>query len=166
MSSLVSSSSLDLSAYGLTIDAFDFVLIGISLFLALFSALALCMILGIFTKNYKASQMMVMPITFLAMIPMFVMIFSDFGSLPFAGQVLIFAIPFSHPMMAMKNLMFGDTTLVFAGIAYMAVFCIVTMFIAITLFKKDILLTGKVNSATRKSAFPIASMISGMLRKK
>lgn len=166
ISSLTSSSSIDLSAYGLTIGALDFVLIGISLFLALFSALAMCMILGIFTKNYKASQMMIMPITFLAMIPMFVTIFSDFDNLPLVGQMLIFAIPFSHPMIAMKSLMFGDTTIVLAGIGYMAIFCIITMFIAVTLFKKDILLTGKVKNTQRKSAFPIASMISEMLRKK
>lgn len=166
MTSFSSSSSIDLAAYGLTLDAVDFILIGISLFLALFAALALCMILGIFTKNYKASQMMTMPVTFLALIPMFITMFSDFETLPAAGQVLIFAIPFSHPMIAMQSLMFGNTGLVLAGIAYEALFCIVAMFIAVTLFKKDILLTGKIKSAERRSAFPIASMIAGMLRKR
>lgn len=166
MTSFTSSASIDLSAYGFTIDAVDFILMGISLFLALLAALALCMILGIFTKNYKASQMMTMPITFLALIPMFITMFADFDTLPLAGQAFLFAIPFSHPMMAMKNLMFGDTGLVLLGIGYEAVFCIVAMFIAVTLFKKDILLTGKVKSTTRRSAFPIASMIAGMLRKK
>jgi ABC-2 type transport system permease protein len=166
MNSFTSSASIDLSVYGLTIDAFDYVLMGISLFLALFAALALCMILGIFTKNYKASQMMTMPITFLALIPMFITMFSDFDTLPMAGQVFLFAIPFSHPMIAMKSLMFGDTGIVLAGIGYEVVFCVVTMLIAVTLFKKDILLTGKVKSAEKKSAFPIASMIAGMIRKR
>jgi len=166
MTTFAGSAAIDLSAYGFTIDAVDYVLMGISLFLALLAALALCMILGIFTKNYKASQMMTMPITFLALIPMFITMFADFDTLPLGGQAFLFAIPFSHPMMAMKSLMFGDVGLVLAGIAYEAVFCVVAMFIAVTLFKKDILLTGKVKTATRKSAFPIASMIAGMLRKR
>jgi len=166
MLSIVGSSSIDLAQYGLTIDAVGFILVGVSLFLALFAALALCMILGIFTKNYKASQMMTMPITFLAMIPMFLTIFSDFDTLPTGLQIVLFVIPFSHPMMAMRNLMFGNTNLVLAGIGYEALFCIVTMFIAVTLFKKDILLTGRVKSGRRKSASPIASMIKGLIARK
>lgn len=166
IASFTSSSTFDLSAYGLTIDATDYVLIGISLFLALFAALALCMILGIFTKNYKAAQTMTMPIVFLAMIPMLVTLFSDFDTLPLEGQVIMFAIPFSHPMMAVRSLMFGETGIVLAGIAYEVFFCAVAMFIAVSLFKKDILLTGKVKNATRKSAFPIASMVADMFKKK
>jgi ABC-2 type transport system permease protein len=166
MSSITSSSAIDLAKYGLTIDAFGFVLVGISLFLALFAALALCMILGIFTKNYKASQMMTMPITFLALIPMFMTMFSDFDTLPTGAQVFLFGIPFSHPMMAMRSLMFGDTNLVLAGIGYEVIFCIVTMFIAVTLFKKDILLTGRIKSGRRKSASPIASMIKELMARK
>jgi ABC-2 type transport system permease protein len=166
MSSMISGSSIDLAKYGLTIDAVGFILVGISLFLALFAALALCMILGIFTKNYKAAQMMTMPITFLALIPMFIIIFTDFSTLPIGMQVFMFAIPFSHPMMAMQNLMFGNTSLVLAGIGYEAIFCIVTMFIAVTLFKKDILLTGRIKSGRRKSASPFASMIKGLMARK
>jgi ABC-2 type transport system permease protein len=142
MNSLTASAAVDLSKYGIGLNLFDYVLVGISLFLALISALALCMLLGIFTKNYKAAQSMTMPITFLALIPMFILIFSDFDTLPLIGQVLVFAIPFSHPMIAMHALMFGDTGIVIAGIVYEAIFASVTMFIAVSLFKKDIVLTG------------------------
>jgi ABC-2 type transport system permease protein len=142
MNSLTSSAAVDLSKYGIGLNILDYVLVGISLFLALISALALCMLLGIFTKNYKAAQSMTMPITFLALIPMFVLIFSDFDTLPFVGQALVFAIPFSHPMIAMRSLMFGNSGIVIAGIAYEAIFASVTMFIAVSLFKKDIVLTG------------------------
>jgi ABC-2 type transport system permease protein len=142
MDSLTSSSAIDLSKYGIGLGIFDYILVGISLFLALISALGLCMLLGIFTKNYKAAQSMTMPITFLALIPMFVLIFSDFDTLPFVGQALLFAIPFSHPMIAMRSLMFGNSGIVIAGIIYEAIFASVTMFIAVSLFKKDIVLTG------------------------
>jgi ABC-2 type transport system permease protein len=104
------------------------------------------MILGAFTKNFKASQTMILPITVLAMIPMFITMFTSWGTLPLVGKVVLFAIPFSHPMMVMNNLMFGDLTLVFAGLAYLVVFTLVMIFITVKLYKSDILLTGLGNT--------------------
>jgi ABC-2 type transport system permease protein len=153
MNSLTASAAVDLGQYGIGLNLLDYVLVGISLFLALISALALCMLLGIFTKNYKAAQSMTMPITFLALIPMFVLIFSDFDTLPLAGQVLVFVIPFSHPMIAMRELMFGNSGIVIAGIIYEAVFASVTMFIAVSLFKKDIVLTGMAKKPGKKGGW-------------
>jgi len=150
MTSLTGSSSIDLSKYGISLSLLDYVLVGISLFLALLFALGLCMILGIFTKNYRAAQTMTLPVTMLALIPMFVLMFTDFNSLPLAAQVLVFAIPFSQPIIAMNSLMFGQVTIVLVGIAYEIVIALVTIFIAVYLFKKDILLTGRVRSAEAK----------------
>lgn len=150
MSSLTGSSSIDLSSYGIGLNLMGYVLMGISLFLALLFALGLCMILGIFTKNYKAAQTMTLPVTMLALIPMFVLMFVDFNTLPLVGQVLVFAIPFSQPIIAMNSLMFGDVAIVLAGIAYEIVIALVTIYIAVYLFKKDILLTGRVKSAEAK----------------
>jgi ABC-2 type transport system permease protein len=60
-SSLQTSSPIDLAKFGLTLGLVDYILVGISLFLALLCGLALCMILGIFTKNFKAAQAMTLP---------------------------------------------------------------------------------------------------------
>jgi ABC-2 type transport system permease protein len=150
MSSLTFSSSIDLAQYGISLNLLDYVLVGISLFLALLFALGLCMILGIFTKNYKAAQTMTLPVTMLALIPMFVLMFTDFNTLPLAAQVFVFAIPFSQPIIAMNSLMFGQVAIVLVGIAYEIVVALVTIFIAVYLFKKDILLTGRVKSAEAK----------------
>lgn len=150
MSSLTGSSSIDLSKYGISLNLLDYVLVGISLFLALLFALGLCMILGIFTKNYKAAQTMTLPVTMLALIPMFVLMFTDFNTLPLVAQVFVFAIPFSQPIIAMNSLMFGQVTIVLMGIAYEVGIALVTIFIAVQLFKKDILLTGRVKSAEAK----------------
>ncbi len=164
--SLMASTSIDLAQYGLTLDLMDYVLVGISLFAALVFALALCMILGIFTKNYKAAQAMTMPVTFLALIPMFITLMTDFDTLPLAGKVLVFAIPFSHPMMAIRMLMFDDYGLVLAGIAYSTIMALVVMFIAVTLFKKDILLTGRVASAEKYSRWPLLAIVEKLVRKR
>jgi len=137
---------IDLNDYGLTLGLLDWVLIAVMIFFAIFCALGICMILGAFTKNFKASQTMILPITVLAMIPMFITMFTSWASLPLVGKAVLFAIPFSHPMMVMNNLMFGDLTLVFAGLAYLAVFTLVIIFITVKLYKSDILLTGLGNT--------------------
>jgi ABC-2 type transport system permease protein len=137
-----SAGGVDLKDYGLSIGLVDWALIAIMIFLAIFCALGICMILGAFTKNFKASQTMILPISILAMIPMFITMFSSWNDLPGVAQAILFAIPFSHPMMVMNNLMFGDMTLVFAGIAYLVVFTIVIIMITVRLYKSDILLTG------------------------
>jgi len=165
-SSLMGSTSIDLAQYGLTLNVFDYVLVGISLFASLVFALALCMILGIFTKNYKAAQTMTMPVTFLAMIPMFVTMFTDFDTLPTVAKVLVFAIPFSHPMIAMRSLMFDNYALVLSGIAYTSIVALATMFVAVTLFKKDILLTGKISSSENKSRYPIIALLQTIAKKR
>jgi ABC-2 type transport system permease protein len=166
-SSISAGSPIDMAKYGLTLDAFDYVLVGISLFLGLLSALALCMLLGIFAKNYKSAQTLTMPITLLAMIPMFAVMMLDFNTMPLIGQVLLFAIPFTHPMMAIRSLMFDDYSLVVGGIVYETIFAIATMAIAVWLFRKDILLTGRLTAGGKKQSWsPLWNAIQRMTRRK
>ena len=160
MTSLTGSSSIDLAQYGLTLGALDYVLIGLSLFASLLAALALCMVVGTFASNYKSAQTLTMPIIVLAMIPMFLTMMKDFNTLPVAGQGLLFAIPFSHPMMAFRSLMFDDYALVIAGIVYSALFAVAMIAIAVWIFKTDRLLTGRMGKkSSRRSPFPLLDLI-------
>ncbi len=131
-----------LAAYGLVLTSTDFIWIGVSLFVTLIAGLALCMLLGTFAKNYKSAQTLTFPITMLALIPMFLTIFADFDTLPMGLKIFTFAIPFSHPMMAPRLLLFHDYTLVAAGIVYVGVFAIIMISIVVWVFKTDRLITG------------------------
>lgn len=142
MGNLSDTGGVDLEAMGLTLDLTDWVLVMVSMFLSIVCALGICMILGAFAKNYKSAQTMTLPISILAMIPMFIIMFSGWYGTGAVLQFIVFIIPFSHPMMAMQSLMYGDTGLVLAGIAYMAVFALVTILITVRLYKSDILITG------------------------
>ncbi len=133
---------VNLATYGLVLTSVDFIWIGISLFVALIAGLSLCMLLGTFAKNYKSAQTLTFPITMLAMIPMFITLFADFDTLPLAVKILTFAIPFSHPMMASRALLFDDYLLVIGGIVYIAIFSLVTISIVVWVFKTDRLLVG------------------------
>jgi ABC-2 type transport system permease protein len=134
---------LDPAKYGLSLGVGDYVLIGISLFLAIMGGLSLSMFLGTFAENYKSAQTLSFPIVALALIPMFLTIFLDFDTMPVALRALTFAIPFSHPMMAFRALMFNEYWLVLAGIGYMLLFNAVMILAVVRVFNTDRLLTGR-----------------------
>ncbi len=117
-------------------------IVGLMVALAILCALGLCMILGAFAKNYKAAQSLTIPISFLAVIPFFVVMFTDFVNLPLMAQAILFIIPFTHPMMAMNNMLMGNYELVYYGIVYLVAFTLATVAITVRLYKSDILLTG------------------------
>jgi len=152
------SEGVNLADFDLALNSSDFLLIGISLFITLIAALALCMLLGTMAKNYKSAQTLTFPVTMLAMIPMFVTMFVDFDTLPLALKGLLFAIPFSHPMMASRALIFNDYVLVIGGIIYVLIFAIVTISIVVWVFKTDRLLTG---STRAKKLFSFKKRLKG-----
>jgi len=141
---------MDLNDLGLALSITDWGAVIIMLFLAIMCALGMCMILGAFAKNYKSAQTMTLPLSVLAMVPMFITMFSSFHSLPSAVQALTFAIPFSHPMMVMQNLMFGETMIVIAGLIYLLAFSLITMYITVRLYRSDILITGLIRKKKDK----------------
>jgi ABC-2 type transport system permease protein len=137
-------SDTNLGDFGLALGMQDYLLVGVSLFVALLAGLSLCIVLGTFAKNFRSAQALIFPITALAMISMFTIMFKDFDTIPAVLRVFLFAIPFSHPMMAMRALMLDNYSLVIGGIAYAAVFTVVMIAIAVRIFNSDRLLTGSV----------------------
>jgi ABC-2 type transport system permease protein len=144
------SGGVSLASYGLALTSVDFIWIGISLFIALIAGLSLCMLIGTFAKNYKSATTLTFPITMLAMIPMFITLFTDFDTLPLALKIITFAIPFSHPMLAPRALLFHDYILVIGGIIYIAIFAIITISIVVWVFKTDRLLIGTTKFKLKK----------------
>jgi ABC-2 type transport system permease protein len=142
MQSFQMSGGLNLADYGLSLSTFDLILVGISLFVTLIAGLALSMLLGTFAKNYKSAQTLTFPVTALALVPMFLTMFKDFDTLPLALKGIVYAIPFSHPMMAPRLLIFNDYTTVISGIIYVSIFAIVLISYIAWIFKTDKLLTG------------------------
>jgi ABC-2 type transport system permease protein len=134
--------SLPATGLNLTLSNTDLILMGILLFVTLLSALALCMLLGTMAKNFKSAQTLTFPIVLMALFPYLITMFKDFDTLPTSIQAVLFAIPFSHPMMATRALIFHDYTFVIAGIIYVTAFAAVTISIVVWIFKTDKLLTG------------------------
>lgn len=142
MSSFQMAGEVDIISLGLVLSPSDLLLLGISVFVTLIAALSFCMLLGTMAKNYKSAQTLTFPVTVLAIIPMFITMVKDFDTLPLGLKGFIFGIPFSHPMMAPRALIFDDYLLVSSGIIYVSIFALIMIIIAVWVFKTDRLLTG------------------------
>lgn len=130
-----------LSELGLTLGAGDIILFGLQLFLTLAIGLAISLILGAMATDVKSVQTLVMPIMIAVMIPFFVTMFMDFGSMPVAAKVIMFLIPFTHSYITLTNLISGDMIMYWGGLAYQIVFFAVCMFLAVRMFTSDKLFT-------------------------
>jgi len=128
---------------GLNMTLPSYVLLGFSLFLAILIALTLCMILGMFAQDTKSVQIMNMPIILLVMIPYFILAFKDIESLSWPMKIFLHAIPFAHPIIASRALIFDNYFAVFGGIIYMIIFATAIMYLAVRLFNTDKVLTAK-----------------------
>ncbi|MDN5276882.1 MAG: type transport system permease protein [Clostridiales bacterium] len=128
---------------GLQFNSGDYVVLGISIFLAILCALGLTIILGVMVEDLKSAQTMILPLIFLVMIPYFISLFSDINSLSLPVKILIMLIPFSHPFIASQNILLGNYAVVFYGILYMLAVFIILIFICGRIFSTDRVLTMK-----------------------
>jgi ABC-2 type transport system permease protein len=137
-------------ALGLTLTTGDFLLLGISIFFAILSVLAVSTILAVYSEDEKSAQLMLTPLMVFVMIPYFLTIFTDVNTLSMPLRVLVYAIPFSHTFLATNNLMFGNVQFVIYGIIYQIIFSFVCILIATRIFSSDRLLTGRLRLARRR----------------
>lgn len=143
-SSVMSSgSNIDLASLGLVPSLFGYLLLGISLFVTLLSALALAVILSAFADDVRGAQSLVGYVYPLLFIPSLLMIYVDFNSLPIWSRAVLFAIPYSHPVLASKAVTMGDYWTVVWGIVYVSLFTIGIMYAASRLFATEKILTAK-----------------------
>jgi len=135
--------TLDLVSLGLVPSVFGYLLLGISLFVTLLSALALAVIMSAFSEDVRSAQSLVGNITPIIIIPALVLMYVDVNSLPLALKIFIYALPFSHPIIAAKAVVIGDYWTVVLGIIYVTVFTLVILYAASRLFATEKILTAK-----------------------
>ncbi len=145
----VGGGGVDLVALGLVPSVWGYVLLGISLFFTLLSALALAVVMSAFSENVRGAQALVGYIYPLIFLPAMALIYLDVNSLPLAVKAIFYAIPYSHPIIAAKAVVMGDYGTVLFGIVYVAVFTVVIMYIASRLFATEKILTAKLKFGRR-----------------
>jgi ABC-2 type transport system permease protein len=142
--------TIDLVSLGLVPSPIGYVLLGISLFITLLSALALAVIISAFAEDVRGAQSLIGYIYPIIFIPSLALIYLDFNILPIALKAILYAIPYSHPVIASKVVILGDYTTVILGIIYITAFTLVIMYIASRLFATEKILTAKLRFRRKK----------------
>jgi ABC-2 type transport system permease protein len=143
--------SVDLVKLGLVPSPLGYLLLGISLFITLLSGLALAVIMSAFAEDVRGATALVGYVYPLIFIPSMALMYLDINTLPLALKAVLFAIPYSQPIIASKAVVLGDYSTVIFGIIYVAAFTVVIMYIASRLFATEKILTAKLRFRRRGS---------------
>ncbi|HEY1074566.1 MAG TPA: ABC transporter permease [Patescibacteria group bacterium] len=139
-----------LRSLGLKFGALEYALLGLSLFVGILAALSVALILGAFAEDVKSVQGVVTPLMVLVMIPYFLVMLTDFSTLPQAAQWAVYAIPFAHPFLAIQNIALHHYPAVLYGILYELAFFLVAVYAASRIFSSDYIVTLKLNFSKKK----------------
>jgi ABC-2 type transport system permease protein len=137
------SGTVDLAEIGLAPSLVGYAILGASVFVALLSALALAIIISAFSEDVRGAQSMVGYLYLIIMLPMFIIMFTDFNSLPMAFRIVLFALPYTHPMLAAQATLTGDYLTAILGVVYVAFFTVALLYAAAKLFATEKILTAK-----------------------
>lgn len=143
LSNIPSVLNLDLASLGLAPSPAGYLLLGVSLFVTIFSALALAVILSAFAEDVRSAQSYVGYIYPFVFLPALALMYLDINTLPLAVRLIFYIIPFGHPIIASKAVLMGDYFTVIIGIIYVSIFTVVIMYIASRLFATEKILTMK-----------------------
>jgi len=142
-SSIAAGPSVDLVSLGLVPSLFGYLLLGVSLFVTLLSALALAVILSAFAQDVRSAQSLVSYVYPFLFVPALALMYLDINVLPFWLKAVFYAIPFSQPIIASKAVTMGDYLTAGLGIIYVTAFTLVIMYAASRLFATEKILTVK-----------------------
>jgi len=135
--------NVNLAELGLALNPTKYAILGTSLFASLLSALALAVVLSTFAEDVRGAQALVGYLYPVLFIPMMILMFTDINALPPPLQVVLLAIPYSHPMLAAKALITEDYTLAVLGIIYVSAFTVAVLYLAAKFFRTEKVLTAR-----------------------
>jgi ABC-2 type transport system permease protein len=142
-STIPSGVNFNLVNLGLVPSLFGYLLLGISLFVTILSALALAVIISAFAEDVRTAQSLVGYVYPFLFIPAIALMYLDINSVPLALKVVLYAIPYTQPIVASKAVIMGDYWTAVLGIIYVTAFTLAVMYVASRLFATEKILTAK-----------------------
>ena len=142
-SAIPAGTNFNLVDLGLVPSLFGYLLLGISLFVTILSALALAVIISAFAEDVRTAQSLVGYVYPFLFIPAIALMYLDINTVPLALKVVLYAIPYTQPIIASKAVIMGDYWTAVLGIIYVTAFTLTVMYAASRLFATEKILTAK-----------------------
>ncbi len=162
MASMSDDAGLNLVEIGLAPSTTGIALLLVTLFLSLIAALSVAVLLGALTEDVRSAQALMGVLYAPIFIPAIALMLVDISQLPSFMQGIIYAIPFSYPILAAKTMYTGFYTPILYGIVYQVIFTAAMIMLAGKLFSTEKILTMKINLKKNGSGsgFPILNMLA------
>jgi len=120
----------------------SYVMLFVSLLIAIFFATSLGVIIGALSSDVRISGSLVGFVQIPIMIPMFMVIYGDVGGLPLALRLFIYALPPSYPMLIAQSMFFSELPFeALLGIPYSAAFTVFLVYLTSKLLVPEKLLS-------------------------
>ncbi|MGQ9759900.1 MAG: ABC transporter permease [Candidatus Methanomethylicaceae archaeon] len=147
MNSILSQSTtqinVDLASIGIMPSSTGYLLLGLTLFGALISALSLALTLGTLAQDVRGAQSIIGIVILPVVLPAIFLIMGDIQMLPAAIQAVLYAIPFTYPILASQSLITGNYGPIVIGLVYMAFFTLFTLYLAAKVFTTEKIMTAR-----------------------
>jgi len=137
--------SLDMEALGFALSPTAYVLLGVTMFVTIISALALAICLSVFSENVRSAQAVVSFMIIPVIVPSLILMFADIEILPLAVQAIMYILPYTHSIIASKAAFMGDYFIMLRSIAYISLFTIVILYIAARIFTTEKIVTARIS---------------------
>lgn len=147
----VEQQNIDLSALGITITPLGYTLMGIVFFISIVATLALAVSFSVFSEDVRSAQTSISYIYIIILVPTLILMFIDINTLPMISQILIYLIPFTHTLVATKNILIGDYTLLPLNIGYLTIFTVAILYVAAKLFTTEKIFTTKISFKRKRT---------------
>jgi len=142
--------TVDLASLGLIPPPTYYVLLGLVIFIALTSALSIAILLAVFAEDVRGAQSLVGYLTIPILVPGLFLMFTDIATLPMAVQVVLYAIPFTYPVLSAQAGLSGDFNIMLISIAYLTIFTVVVLYFAGRVFATEKILTARFSLRRRR----------------
>ncbi|NHV99237.1 MAG: ABC transporter permease [Thaumarchaeota archaeon] len=119
----------------------SFILLAVSLILAILFVTSLGVAIGALSSDVRMANSLLVVVIVPIMVPSFLMMYGDLGTLPLALQLLVYALPTSYPIMIARDMMTSVPLETILGIPYSAALTVLVLYATSMLLTPEKLLT-------------------------
>ncbi len=118
-------------------------LIGATIFITMVSALALALYVAVYAEDVRGAQSIVGVLGLPVMLPAIVLVFADISMLPMSIRVLLYAIPYTHTIVATRAALLGQYGAAGVSLAYLSAFTVIVFYLAARMFSGERAITAR-----------------------
>jgi len=134
-----------LQTLGLVPSPVSLLLVGLTVFVTIVSALALAICIAVFAGDVRSAQSLIGYLIIPIVVPTMILMFADINILPTAAQIVLYVIPYTHSIVATKAALIGDYLTVSWSLLYISAFTVVLLYVAAKIFTTERVVTARIS---------------------